>query len=446
MSRYLGCAFTRKPIQALWQHSSASASASVGAGDGDVDDASLLVPPKECRHLSLFDLVAFGVGSTIGSGVFVLAGLAAHSYAGPSSSISYLLSGLVISLSVLPYAELSAAFPVDGSTYTYAYITLGEVFAVIACLCQTLEYGIAGAAVARSWGEKFVDWVNEGDSQNEGGNNLSPRVQTFLEPGYGINPMAAIIVGICTIILLCGVQESKLVTNIVAMAKVSLIIFMIVAGLLLSSDIFPNTVASFSNWKPFVPPEFGGEGILEAASILLFAYLGFDCICNRSGEAKDAVRDVPKAIICTVAIDGILYTLAALTLTAMLPYTEISDVSGFPRAFGANGWIWAEKLTAIGEIVVLPLVVLTSILSQTRLFFALSQDNLLPCLFGKVSFSQPLASSCCGRRTSEEKIGNLTASLSLCGLVMLLLALFVPFDYLDELVSAGALLLFSLTD
>lgn len=182
----MGCAFTRKPIQALWQHSSASASASVGAGDGDVDDASLLVPPKECRHLSLFDLVAFGVGSTIGSGVFVLAGLAAHSYAGPSSSISYLLSGLVISLSVLPYAELSAAFPVDGSTYTYAYITLGEVFAVIACLCQTLEYGIAGAAVARSWGEKFVDWVNEGDSQNEGGNNLSPRVQTFWSQVMGL--------------------------------------------------------------------------------------------------------------------------------------------------------------------------------------------------------------------------------------------------------------------
>ncbi len=431
MSRHLfGRTLARKPAAADYS-------------DNDDYDAAL-VPPKELRHLSLFDLVAFGVGVTIGSGVFVLAGLAAHS-CGPSSSVSFLLSGLAISLSVLPYAELSATFPVDGSTYSYAYITLGEVFAVIACLCQTLEYGIAGAAVARSWGEKFVDWINEGHSQKEGGNDLPTGLQKFLEPGYDINPMAAIIVGICTLTLLCGVQESKLVTNIFAMAKLSLIIFMIVAGLLLSSNLFPNTVASFSNWKPFVPPESGGEGIFEAASILLFAYLGFDCICNRSGEARDPVRDVPKAMFFTLIIDGVLYTLAALTLTAMLPYTEISAVSGFPRAFGANGWIWAEKLTAIGEIVVLPLVVLLSILSQTRLFFAMSQDNLLPSLFGKISFSRPLT-SCCTKGTGKEKVGNLTTSLSICGLIILLLALFVPFEYLDDLVSAGALLLFSLTD
>lgn len=439
MSRYWGCTLTRKPIQVVWKQSAAAIGAAADNDGGDDTTAA----PKEQRHLSLFDLVSFGVGCTIGSGVFVLAGLAAHSYAGPSSSVSFLLAGLVISLSVLPYAELAATFPVDGSTYSYAYITLGEVFAVIACLCQTLEYGIAGAAVARSWGDKFVDWVEEGHSQNEGGNNLPPGLHNFLEPGYDINPMAAIIVALCTLTLLCGVQESKLVTNIVAMAKLSLIVFMIVAGMLLSSNLFPNTVASFTNWKPFVPPEFGAEGILEAASILLFAYLGFDQICNRSGEANNPVSDVPKAILWTLVIDGIIYTLAALSLTAMLPYTEISDVSGFPRAFGANGWVWAEKLTAIGEIVVLPLVVLTSILSQTRLFFALSQDNLLPSLFGKLSYAKP---SRCDRVERKQNIGNLSASVSLCGLVILLLALFVPFEYLDELVSAGALLLFSLTD
>ncbi|KAL7530361.1 hypothetical protein ACHAXR_003447 [Thalassiosira sp. AJA248-18] len=425
------------------------AAASSAAADEPVRPLAVADTPREAplRHMSLFDLVAFGVGCTIGSGVFVLAGVAAHSYAGPSSSISYLLAGFVACLSGLPYAELSAAFPLDGSTYSYAYITLGEVFAVLASLCQTLEYGAAGSAVARSWGNKFVDWVREGHSQNEGGNPLPKGLDKFLDPGHGINPMAAVIAAICTLLLLWGVKESKLATNIVSSVKVILISFMIVAGMLLSSGIFGNsedTPASFSNWKPFVPPEFGPNGIVDGASILFFAYLGFDCICNLSGEAKNPVRDVPRAVIYTLIIDGVIYLLAALALTAMLPFEQISPVSGFPRAFGANGWIWAEKLTAIGEIVVLPLVVLTSIQSQTRLLFAMSKDKIVPSFFGKLSFSKT-ASLCCGKE-KEDKIGNLTSNVQFCGFVIILLATFVPFTYLDALISAGALFLFSLTD
>lgn len=384
---------------------------------------------------------AFGVGCTIGSGVLVLAGAAAHSYAGPSASISYLLAGFVASLSGLPYAELSAAFPVDGSTYSYAYVALGEVFAVIASMCQTLEYGAAGAAVARSWGNKFVDWVREGDSE------LPKGLDAFLDPGYGINPMAAIIAGMCTLLLLWGVQESKLATNIVSVTKVLLISFMIVGGFLLSSGVLPNSEeipASFSNWRPFVPPEFGPEGIVDGASILFFAYLGFDAICNLSGEAKNPVKDVPRAVMLTLFIDGIIYMLAALALTAMLPYPQISPVSGFPRAFGANGWVWAEKVTAIGEIFVLPLVVMTSIQSQTRLLFAMSNDRIVPSFFGKLTFAKR-SSSCCGKE-KEDKIGNMTANVRFCGTVIVLLACFVPFQYMDDLVSCGALLLFSLTD
>mmetsp|Transcript_39614 Transcript_39614/g.69576 ORF Transcript_39614/g.69576 Transcript_39614/m.69576 type:complete len:705 (+) Transcript_39614:110-2224(+) len=471
MNSFIENALTRKPLQLvrkqahLGDESRYTPVAILSAGGEDTneegggyfaaaahnesDRTPNTATPREAplRHMSLFDLVAFGVGCTIGSGVFVLAGVAAHSYAGPSSSISYLLAGFVAALSGLPYAELSAAFPMDGSTYSYAYITLGEVFAVISSLCQTLEYGGSGAAVARSWGNKFVDWVREGHSQNEGGNSLPVGLDKFLDPGYGINPMAAIIAALCTLLLLWGVQESKTATNIISSTKVCLIIFMILAGFLLSSDVLPNsenTPASFSNWDPFIPPEYGPEGIVNGASILFFAYLGFDCICNLSGEAKNPVKDVPRAVIYTLVIDVVIYMLAALALTALLPYDQISPVSGFPRAFGANGWIWAEKLTAIGEICVLPLVVLTSIQSQTRLLFAMSNDRIVPRFFGKLSFSKK-SSSCCGKE-KEDKIGNLTANVQFCGIVVVLLAAFVPFTYMDSLISAGALLLFSLTD
>ena len=420
--------------------------------------------------MNLFDLVAFGVGCTVGSGVFVLAGLAASKYAGPASSVSYLLAGFVASLSGLPYAELSAAFPLDGSTYSYAYIALNEGFAVISSLCQvgagvdfellsnsltcgcrnpqlpqTLEYGAAGAAVARSWGNKFVDWVGSDDTTALG---------KFLNPGFGINPMAGVIALICSLILLVGVRESKAATNVVSSTKVLLITFMTISGFLLASGVVPKAEdgpATFENWSPFFPEEFRPQGIVDGASILFFAYLGFDCICNLSGEAKDPVRDVPRAVILTLAIDGAFYFLAALALTAMQPYSDISAVSGFSRAFGANGWAWAEALCLTGEIIVLPLVVLTSIQSQTRLFFAMSKDRLLPAFFGKLSFSRP----CCGgsggdedgssKKVDAHAVGNLTRNTQFCGLATVLLATFVPFRYIESLISAGALLLFSIT-
>ena len=399
--------------------------------------------------MNLFDLVAFGVGCTVGSGVFVLAGMAASEYAGPASSVSYLLAGLVASLSGLPYAELSAAFPLDGSTYSYAYIALGEVFAVVSSLCQTLEYGAAGAAVARSWGNKFVDWVQGG------GVDDNSALGRFLSPGHGINPMAGVIALVCSLILLVGVRESKATTNVVSMTKVLLIVFMTVSGFLLASGAVPKAddgPATFDNWSPFFPDEFRPQGIVDGASILFFAYLGFDCICNLSGEAKDPVRDVPRAVILTLAIDGVVYFLAALALTAMQPYSDISAVSGFSRAFGANGWAWAEALCLAGEIVVLPLVVLTSIQSQTRLFFAMSKDRLVPAFFGRLSFSRP----CCrggggedkdssGKKADDQAVGNLTRNTQFCGLATVLLATFVPFRYIESLISAGALLLFSIT-
>ena len=452
MNTFIENAMTRKPLLLVRKQEHCSDETSRYTAVPIFDTETPIKPAAKpsrseapLRHMSLLDLVFFGIGTTIGSGVFVLAGVVAHNYAGPSASISYLIAGCVAALSGLPYAELSAAFPLDGSTYSYAYITLGEVFAVMASLCQTLEYGGASAAVARSWGSKFVDWIQEGREQS---NPLPTGLEKFLQPGYDINPMGAIIALLCTLLLLMGVKESKMATNVVSFSKVSLIVFMIVAGFLLASGVFPNseaTPASFSNLRPFVPPEFGAAGIIDGSSILFFAFLGFDQICNLSGEAKNPVKDVPRAVVGVILIDGVIYMLAALALTAMVPYTSIDVVSAFPRAFGVNGVEWAEKMTAIGELVTLPLVVLTGIQSQTRLFFAMSKDKLVPKFFGKLTFSDSRTCCCVGEK-KEDTIGNLSANVQFCGAVIVILACFVPFQYIESLISAGALFLFSLTD
>lgn len=458
MNTFIENALTRKPLLLVRKQAHCSDEASrytpVPIFDTETPIKPTTIQPSRndeapLRHMSLLDLIFFGIGTTIGSGVFVLAGVVAHNYAEPSASISYLIAGCVAALSGLPYAELSAAFPLDGSTYSYAYITLGEVFAVMASLCQTLEYGGASAAVARSWGSKVVSWLKEG--RDETSNPLPPGLEKFLQPGHGINPMGAIIASLCTLLLLMGVRESKMTTNVVSATKVSLILFMIVAGFLLTAGVFSgsgettSSPASFSNWSPFVPPEFGVAGIIDGSSILFFAFLGFDQICNLSGEVKNPVRDVPRAVVGVILIDAVIYMLAALALTAMVPYTSINTLSAFPKAFGANGVQWAEKISAIGEIVTLPLVVLTGIQSQTRLFFAMSKDKLVPKFFGKLTFSDSRTYCCVGEK-KEDTIGNLSANVQFCGVVIVILACFVPFQYIGSLISAGALVLFSLTD
>ena len=365
MERFIDSALQRKPLQLVRKQAHLSdeppsrytalsilEATTSGEGIGDTiehghdginnrDKEGTQQAEAPIRHMSLFDLVSFGVGCTIGSGVFVLAGVAANQHAGPSTCIAYLIAGVISALSGLPYAELAGAFPVDGSTYSYAYITLGEIWALMTSMCQTLEYGVVAAAVARAWGNKFIDYVNEGSSNDEG--EASSWGEIFEAPGISfVNPMASLIALACTLVLLCGVQESKFATNAISSIKVLLICFMIVGGFLLASPIIPQDdpnnprPATFSNWNPFVPPEFGAEGVADASAILFFAFLGFDQICNLSGEAKNPVKDVPRAVVATLLIDGVIYMLAALSLTAMMPYTEISPVSGFPRAFGAK--------------------------------------------------------------------------------------------------------------
>jgi amino acid transporter len=358
------------------------------------------------RHLSLFDLVSVGVGGTVGSGIFVLAGLIAHHYAGPATFVSFLLSGLAAACSGLCYAEWAGRLPAAGSTYVYAFVSLGEWAAVIAGACLTLEYGVSGAAVARSWGDKVIEWlVNEWQWD-----------ATFLA-GEFFNPLAGFISALSVVCLAYGVKESKAVTNTFTVLKVMLVMFMIVGGF---------WYFRVENLTPLAP--FGVTGVLRGATSSFFGYLGYDEVCCLASEAKNP-KDMPRAVLWTLAIVTVLYILASIALVGMVPYDEISDTSGFPAAFSSLGVTWAAQVTAAGEVITLPVVVLISLLAQPRLCAAMANDGLLPDILARV-----------------DRNGNLFWSIILSGVPMTILATIVPFSYLDDCISVGILIAFNMTD
>jgi len=369
------------------------------------------------RHLSLFDLVCVGVGATVGSGVFVLVGLIAHSIAGPAVSLSWLIAGVAASVSGLCYAELGGRFPSVGSTYVYTRETMGECASVVAGACLTLEYTGSASAVARSWGDKAVEYARTWDDGDGRGDSW---FQFALDPGFGINPCAFLVSFASVFLLLSGVKESKNVTNFFSALNVSLVCFMATASLIL---------ARRDNMKPFIPPEFGAGGIVRGATSSFFGYIGFDEICCISGEAIHPTRDVPRAILITLLIVTCLYCGASVGLVGMVPYHEISETSGFPDGFRTRGIAWAAEITRLGELAVLPLVVLVTIMAQPRLNFIMAIDGILPAVFAEI-----------------EDDGNLKAGTQISGALMIAVATLVPFAYLDDLISSGILVAFTMTD
>lgn len=373
------------------------------------------------RHMSLFDLVSVGVGGTVGSGIFVLCGLISHNYAGPATCLSWLIAGIASILSGACYAELAGRIPASGSSYAYAYISMGELPAVIAAACLTLEYLVSSAAVARSWGDKVVEWLvtdlHVGDSSSDGGTSY---IISFLNPGYALNPMAFLVSTAATMLLLSGVKESKSITNFFTSVKVILVLFMGIGGL---------TLLQPANLKPFIPPEFGIAGVFRGATSSFFGYIGYDEVCCLAGEAINPRVNLPRAIMIIIVLITVLYIFAALMLTGMEPYNEISETSGFPEAFRANNVNWAAQLCAAGEVFTMPIIVLIGVMAQPRLQFALAQDGLLPKFFSKL-----------------DRDGNLWNGTLFSGVLLVVISTCVPFTYLNDLLSAGILVAFCMTD
>jgi APA family basic amino acid/polyamine antiporter len=364
------------------------------------------------RHLSLLDLVSIGIGGTVGSGLFVLCGLVAHDYAGPSSAISWALSGLAACVSGCCYAEMASRVPAAGSAYAYCFVSMGELPAVLAATCLTLEYVMAASAVARSWADKVVLYLSQEVQQGHWVNKYLD-----LDP---ISPLAFIITLASTLLLMNGVKESKAVTNFFTFTKCAIVAFMVIAGF-----FFLDT----TNYKPFIPPGYGVAGVLRGSTATFFGYLGYDEVCCLAGEALNPKRNLPLAIMITLGSVTVLYIIATFSLTGMQSYDDISSVSGFPAAFQNVGAAWAAQISAWGELITLPVVVPLTIIGQPRLQYALAQDGLLPAFFADVDSG-----------------GNLFKGTVVAGALMVLTATCVPFDHLNDMISAAVLMALSMTD
>lgn len=363
------------------------------------------------RSLSLFDLICIGIGGTIGSGIFATTGDIISKSAGPAAAISWILGGVVCSVNAFAYMELTTRVPSPGSTYAYTYHAIGEFPAVIAAWLLTLEYGISGAGVARSWADIVESCFPVGTYH-------------WLNLEYS-SILGALVQASSAVILLIGVQCSKLFVNTFTVAKVGVVIFIIIAGFIAMQPEFMT---------PFVPERqiidnasfFGVQGILTGATQAFFGYVGFDEICCLAAEAKNPNKVMPIAVIGTILITTFLSVLASLVLSGMIDY---HDATTFDAGFENVGWKWAGTIVTIGEIITMPVVVLVGFLAQPRLNYALACDGLLPQIFAKVDAD-----------------GNMFWNTLITGIFLTLVAFAVPFSTLWDIVSFGILLSFILAN
>ncbi|NPV90796.1 MAG: amino acid permease [Firmicutes bacterium] len=316
------------------------------------------------RTLGALDLTALGVGAIIGTGIFVLTGVAAASYAGPGVVASFVLAAIASGLAALIYAEMASTIPVAGSAYTFSYVSLGEVLAWLVGWNLILEYLVASGAVAIGWSSYFADLLRTA--------GIFLPEQLIASPFAGgiFNLPAALIVLLITGLIVTGTQHSATANKFVVAAKISAILLFIVLGVRHVDPI---------NWTPFLP--YGVKGIFHGAAIVFFAYIGFDAVSTAAEEVKNPNRDLTIGIITSLTIATVLYLLVSIILTGMVPYYELNTASPVAYALLRVGLPWATALISIGALAGLTSVLLVMLYGQSRIFFAMARDGLLPPIF-----------------------------------------------------------------
>jgi len=373
------------------------------------------------RVLGPVTLTALGVGAIIGAGIFVLTGLAAHDKAGPGLILSFVVAGIGCALAALCYAEFASMVPVAGSAYTYAYATLGELFAWIIGWDLVLEYAVASSTVAHGWSHYFLAFLNIfGVTLPERWTNtpidIDAATHAWSVTGAYCNLPAALVVLFITVILVVGIRESASFNA--AMVVLKLIVVLLVIGL---GSAYVRT----ENWHPFLP--YGWGGVLSGASYVFFAYIGFDSVSTHAEEAKNPQRDVPIGIIASLAMCTILYILVAAVLTGMVPYTQINIDAPVAGAFASRGMPVAVFFISLGAVVGITSVLLVLLLSQARVLLAMARDGLIPReFFGAVH----------PRFRTPHKGTILT------GILVATVAALFPLRILAELVNIGTLMAF----
>jgi basic amino acid/polyamine antiporter, APA family len=393
------------------------------------------------RILGPVALTSLGVGAIIGTGIFVLIGVAAHDKAGPAVTLSFAIAGLACIFAALCYAEFASMAPVAGSAYTYAYATLGELFAWIIGWDLILEYAVASATVAHGWSHYFQDFIG---IFGLGVPELLSRAPLDFDPATGMltgtgalfDLPAVVITAIVTMVLVKGIRESSGFNTAMVVIKVAIVLLVIVLG-----AMYVNP----ANWQPFAPFGYSGfsifgrtvlgevgaggapVGVLAGAAMIFFAYIGFDSISTHAEEAINPQRDVPIALIASLVICTILYIAVATVITGMVPYDQINIDAPVSNAFKQVGIGWAQFLVSLGAITGITSVLLVMMLSQPRIFLAMARDGLLPKnVFGAI----------------HEKYRTPWKSTILTGVFVSILGAFLPLRLLAELVNIGTLFAF----
>lgn len=380
------------------------------------------------RCLSARHLVVLGIGAIIGAGIFVLTGQAAAMYTGPAIVLSFVLAGLACAFAGLCYAEFASLLPVSGSAYSYSYATLGEGAAWFVGWMLVLEYLVSSATVAVGWSGYLTSFLGTLGVPLPSELTTAPFAYSggsLSRTGAFINLPAISIVVAITALCYAGITQSAFVNSIAVAIKLTVILLFIA---------FAIRYVNPDNWLPFIPENsgtfghFGVSGVLRGASVVFFAYIGFDAVSTAAGEAKNPQRDMPIAILGSLVICTLLYIVVAGMLTGLLPYPQLATPKPVATALEAYpSLIWLKTIVEIGAIAGLSSVILVLILAQPRIFYTMSQDGLLPKFFSRLHPKH---------RTPH--VGTLIVGGTAATLAGLL-----PIGVLGDLVSMGTLLAFA---
>ncbi|MDO8137381.1 MAG: amino acid permease [Candidatus Brocadiales bacterium] len=332
------------------------------------------------KVLGVMDLILFGIGSTIGAGIFVLSGIAAHQHAGPGVVLSFAISSIACAFAALCYAEFATVIPLSGSVYTYSYAVIGELMAWIIGWDLILEYGVGAGTVAIGWSGYLTNLLQGV------GLRLPLWASCSLTTGHGgiVNLPAVLIILFVTAFLIIGIRESSIFNMVMVGVKLTVIFLVIGAG---------SFWVQSENWKPIAP--FGWFGVLNGASLVFFAYIGFDALTTIAEETRHPQRDLPIGLLSSLGICTAIYIGVSLVLTGMVYYKDIDIHAPLAHACGRVGLNWLSPIVAGGCVIGLTSVLLGLLLGQSRIFFAMSRDGLLPGLFSRVHprFKTPYISS-----------------------------------------------------
>jgi len=328
------------------------------------------------KQLTAVDIAALGIGSVIGTGIFVATGQGAQ-LAGPAVTISYIIAAITSALCALTYAELVTMFPVAGSTYSYTYVAFGEIVAWLIGWDLILEYTVVAAAIASGWSSTLIGIFEA--------YNIHLPAMLIKSPLAGgiVDLPAVLVVAFLTWLLYLGVSESARVNNIIVIIKISVILVFIVIGV---THINPV------NYHPFAP--YGFKGIMSAAAIIFFAYIGFDAVSTAAEETINPKRDIPLGLTICMIVIIILYISVSLVLTGMVPFKDIDVNNALPASLARIGINWGSALVAVGAIIGMISTLLVTIYGQVRIFMVMARDGLIPKSFADVSQKHGTPAKC----------------------------------------------------